>query len=350
MKGVAIGDLLLPTDIIEKIFHGDTIKKYVDGYEAVTFKVESRSAIRNTWRQFEEHGPSGVPCPPNIAEVVKDAEILAVHICPVNNEMIQSAKNLKIILTARGGLENIDINEATKRKIPVINTPNHNSEAVAEYTIGLILSETRNISRSHYALKNGIWQEHYSNSSYIPEINELKVGIVGFGANGQLVSQKLKAFNCEILVSDPYISDKEIIKEGFTPVKLEELLKQADIISLHVRLNSQTANMISEKEFKLMKSSAYLINCARAGLVNSEALFQALKNETIQGAAIDVYESEPITKDNPLLNLDNITLTNHRAGDTRASYWNAPNLMRGELLKFLNGERPKYIANKEVLK
>ena len=123
MKGLVIGDFLLPGNILEKIFSGDGIEKHVESFKTAEFKVESRSEIRNVWRQFEEHGPSGVACPGEIAELVKDTEVLVVHICPVNNEMIKSAQNLKIILSARGGLENIDIEEASKRKIPVIHTP-----------------------------------------------------------------------------------------------------------------------------------------------------------------------------------------------------------------------------------
>ncbi|MDR1506037.1 MAG: 2-hydroxyacid dehydrogenase [Treponema sp.] len=349
MKGLVIGDFLLPVNILERIFQGDGVEKHVTDFQTAEFEVESRSKIRDVWRQFEEHGPSGVPCPAKIAELMKDAEVLAVHICPVNKEMIASAQDLKIILSARGGLENIDVQEATKRKIPVIHTPNHNAEAVAEYTVGLILAETRNIARSHYALKHGKWQEFYPNSSFIPELNELKIGIVGYGANGQLVTRKLKAFNCEILVSDPFVPDEVIRKDGFVPLKLEELLKQADVISLHVRLTPKTANMIGEKEFMLMKPTAYLINCARAGLVDNNAMIQALKEKAIHGAAVDVYRSEPLPDDDPLLSLDNITLTNHRAGDTRNSYWNAPNLMRRELMKYFNGEKPRYLANKQVM-
>lgn len=349
MKGVVVGDFLLPTEVLEKVYQGDGVEKWVGSYMKTDFICKTRADIRNVWRQLEQHGPSGVPAPEDLAELVKDAEILAVHICPVNKEILDAAKNLKIVLSARGGLENIDVKEASSRGIPVFHTPNHNAEAVAEYTIGLILNETRNISRSHCALKQGVWQEYYPNSSFIPELNELKVGIVGYGSNGRLVAQKLAAFNTEILICDPFVKDDVVEKDGYRPVDMETMLKEADVITLHVRLTPETSKMIGEMEFGRMKPSSYFINTARSGLVDTAALIKALKEKTIQGAAIDVFDVEPLPKDSPLIEIENLTLTNHRAGDTRNSYWNAPNLMRRDLLAYLGGKKPRFVANPQVL-
>lgn len=349
MKGLVIGDYLLPTEILEGFFHGDGIEAYIDSYEKLDFVVKTRADIRNVWRQLELNGPSGVPCPEAMPEMVEDVEVLVVHICPVSRETIQRAKKLKLIVSARGGLENIDMAEATKRGIPVIHTPHHNSNAVAEYTVGMMLAETRNIARSHLALREGKWQEFYPNSIFIPELTELKIGIVGFGQNGQLVCEKLKSFDTTILVSDPFVSDETVREAGFIPMGLDALLQEADIISLHVRLTKQTEKMIGEKEFSQMKKSAYLINTARSGLVDTQAMIEALKTKAIQGAAIDVFDQEPLPADSELTKLDNLTVTNHRAGDTRASYWNAPNLMRKQALQFFGGETPKFVANRGVL-
>ncbi len=349
MKGLVVGDYLLPTEILKKVFIGDNIEKNVHEFKTLDFPCNDRAEIRNVYRLLEEHGPSGVPFPDELPELIKDVEFVAVNICPINKEILDSAENLKVILSARGGLENIDMEEATKRGIPVIHTPNHNAMAVAEYTVGLILSETRNIARSHYALKTGEWREFYPNSAYIPELNELTVGLVGFGQNGQLLADKLKSFDCRIIVSDPFVPDDAVNARGCIPVKFEELLKEADIISLHVRLTPETSKLIDAPQFEMMKSSAYLINSARAGLVNTQALISALESKQIQGAAMDVFEQEPLPADSPLVKLDNLTLSNHRAGDTRASYWNAPNIMRGELLSYIGGGRPKMVGNPQVL-
>ncbi len=160
-----------------------------------------------------------------------------------------------------------------------------------------MLAETRNIARSHLALREGKWREFYPNSGFIPELTELKIGIVGFGQNGQLVCEKLRSFDTTILVSDPFVPDDVIRRAGFRPMKLEDLIREADIISLHVRLTKQTEKMIGEKEFALMKKTAYLINTARSGLVDTQALIGALKNNAIQGAAVDVFDAEPLPAD-----------------------------------------------------
>ena len=349
MKGVVVGDYLLPTEILEKFFHGDGIEQYISSYVKTDFVVNTRSEIRNVWRQLEMHGPSGVPYPEDLPALVNDAEVLAVHICPVSKELMDAAPKLKLIVSARGGLENIAMEEATRRGIPVIHTPHHNANAVAEYTIGLMLAETRNIARSYLALKQGRWQEAYPNSDFIPELAELKIGIIGYGQNGQLVATKLKAFESTILVSDPFVPDKIIKDDGFVPVSLDVLLAEADIISLHVRLTPQTAKMIGESQFKQMKKSTYFINTARSGLVDMDALAEALRTQTIGGAAIDVFDVEPLPADNPFKALETLTMTNHRAGDTRASYWNAPNLMRKQAILYFQGTIPRFTANKQVL-
>ncbi|MDK2857600.1 MAG: D-3-phosphoglycerate dehydrogenase / 2-oxoglutarate reductase [Verrucomicrobiota bacterium] len=348
MKGAVVGDYLLPTEISEKIFTGEEIETVVDSSVKTDFVVKTRAEIRNVWRQLEQHGPSGVPYPADLPALVRDAEILVVHICPVNKEILDRAEKLKIILSARGGLENIDIDEATRRKIPVIHAPNHNAQAVAEYTIGLMLAETRNIARSHCALKQGVWQEFYPNSAYIPELNELKIGIIGYGQNGRLVARKLKSFETTIMVCDPFVADEIIIRDGYIPLSLESLLQEADIVSLHVKLTPQNRRMIGPREFAMMKSSTYFINTARSGLVDMEALIHALRAKSIQGAAIDVFDVEPLPEGNPLVELENLTLTNHRAGDTRGSYWNVPDLLRKDLLKYLHGESPQFFANPQV--
>ncbi len=350
MKGVVVGDYLLPTEILERFFHGDGIEQYISSYKKTEFVVKTRADIRNVWRQLEMRGPSGVPYPEDLPTLLHDAEVLVVHICPVGKELMNSAPNLKLIVSGRGGLENIDMEEATRRGIPVIHTPHHNANAVAEYTIGLMLAETRNIARSHLALKQGTWQENYPNSSFIPELAELKIGIIGYGQNGQLVAKKLKSFESNILICDPFVSDEVIKNDGFEPVKLDCLLTEADIISLHVRLTHQTEKMIGENEFKLMKKSSYLINTARSGLIDMNALVQALTSKSIAGAAIDVFDIEPLPADNTYRNIDTLTMTNHRAGDTRASYWNAPNLMRKQAISLFKGEIPRFVANKQALK
>ncbi len=345
MKGLAVGDYLLPVSILAKVFQGDGMEKIVDTVKTTEFTVKDRAEIRTVWRLLEQHGPSGVPLPAGLVDLARDVEVLAVHICPVSKPLMDQCPNLKVILSARGGLENIDVAEATARGIPVIHTPHHNAQAVAEYAIGLMIAETRNIARSHHGLKQGKWIERYPNSAYIPELNELRIGIIGYGQTGRLTAQKLRGFEPDIVVADPFINPEEIRRDGFSPIGMEELIATSDIISLHVRLSAATAGLFGKAQFAAMKTGAYLINTARSGLIDEAAMIGALEESRIGGIALDVFDKEPLPTDSPLLGYEKLTLTNHRAGDTRNSYWNAPNLMREQFLTLHAGEKPRFLAN-----
>jgi D-3-phosphoglycerate dehydrogenase len=350
MKGLAVGDLLVPAQKMVEVFGTEGLKAHITDIAVTEFWNKDRGDIRRTWRAVEEHGPEGEPPPKDLGRLIRDVDILAIHICPISARTIGEARKLRIIATARGGVENIDVKAATSRGIAVINTPNHNAQAVAEYAVGLMLAETRNIARSHLALKNGTWREYYSNTEFIPELNGSTIGILGYGQTGRLVAKKLNSFDVIVIVHDPYVPRETIERDGHRPVDFASLLKESDILSLHVRLTPKTQNMLGEKEFRAMKPSAYIINTARAGLADQQALRRALEEKWIAGAAVDVYEVEPLPADYPLLSLDNVTCTSHRAGDTRNAYWKAPLLMGRQIVKLLKGERPDFLVNPEVLK
>ena len=349
MKGVVVGDYLLPTEILKKVFQGDGVESHVNIVATTDFIAKDRTEVRTVWRLLEQFGPSGVPLPADLPALAHDAEVLAVQICPVSKALMDQCPKLKVILSGRGGLENIDVGEATRRGIAVIHTPHHNAQAVAEYTVGLMIAETRNIARSHGAMKQGTWREAYPNSAYIPELNELRIGIVGYGQTGRLVARKLSGFDTEIVVVDPFVPAEVIEKDGYEAVSLKELVRTADIITLHVRLTPTTTGMIGLKEFATMKPGAYIINTARSGLIDEDAMLSALRGSHIAGIALDVFDKEPLPSDSPLLKFDRLTLTNHRAGDTRNSYWNSPNLMREQFMILQAGGRPQFLANPAVL-
>ena len=348
MKGVAVGDLFIPADKMAALFSAEDVRDTIDDVGVVTFESRNREDIRKKIRKSEAKGPEAVPPPARLFELVEDADILAIHLCPVSKKLIERACNLKVICTARGGTENIDMEAVNERKIPVINTPHHNSNAVAEYVVGLMIAETRNIARSHCSLKNGIWRELYGNTGYIPELSGATVGILGFGQTGRLVAKKLGFLDVDIIVHDPFVENVAIEKEGFRPVCFKELLAESDIVSIHVQLTEDTRRMVGEDELCTMKPSSYLINTARAGLVDLDALVRALREGWIAGAAIDVYEKEPTPPDHPLFSLDNVTVSNHRAGDTLNAYLKAPLLMARQLAIYLRGEKPAFLANPHI--
>jgi len=335
MKALIVGDYFIPSKLLKKSLY--LIKEKLSEIREIEFNMGKGADVRNKVINLETKGPEVYPPPEKLEKLIKDTDIIVVNYCPLPKKVIRSSRKLKIIATARGGMENIDLETARNKKITILNTPDHNAEAVAEYTIGLMIAEVRNIARAHYSLKNGVWQEYYPNSDYIPEISGLIIGLLGFGTIGKLVAEKLRCFKCKIMVYDPYIENSVIKKAGCKPADFKTILSESDIISLHVRISEKTENLIDLSELRIMKSTAYLINTARAGLVNTNSLYRALKNKWIKGAAVDVFDKEPLDPNNPLLYLDNITLTNHRAGDTRDAYVKAPFIIARNLKSFFDG-------------
>ena len=331
MNCLAIGDLLIPSRYFDEALASSPM---FTEYKSLYWNIsEDRKNMRDVVRAIETMGSKSFSVPDIIVDQISEVEALFVHLCPVPADLIESAHKLKYIVTARGGLENIDVEAARKRNITIINTPTHNAIAVAEYTIGLILCETRNIARSNMGLREGIWIEQYDNTSAIPELVDSTIGLIGFGTIGRLVAQRLRVFGAKIQIFDPFIGNEEIEKYGYKKVEFDELLKTSDILSLHGRLPVNSPPLITIKELKLMKKTAYLINTARASMINMDDLNEALQNEDIMGAAIDVYPVEPLPDDFSLLKRKNVTLTNHRGGDTLNSYIKAPYIMLEQLRK-----------------
>ena len=224
-------------------------------------------------------------------------------------------------------MENIDLKAAHEHGVSVIHCPAHNAIAVAEYAIGLMIAESRNIARADRGLRSGTWIEKYPDSAAIPELRGSNVGIIGFGTIGRLVAERLQVFGAKILVSDPFVPAEAVTAASCEPVSKEELLRRSDFVTLHGRIGAGDPPIIGEQELREMKPTAVLVNTARAVLVDMEALYTALKEHWIMGAAVDVFPMEPLPKDYKLLTLDNITLTNHRGGDTINSYIKAPELL-----------------------
>lgn len=343
MKVVAVGDVFITPDMMKKAF-----KKYADfdDCQYFFFGQHTRHRMRSTVKMIELGNRDKCKLPDGYLEAIEDAELLMVHLCPVTREVLQRAKKLKYILCNRGGTENIDVDAALERRIKVLTNPAHNANAVAEFTIGAMFSELRNIARSHMAVKNRDWREKYPNSGRIIELKDLTVGIVGFGNVGELVCEKLSGFGCQILVSnlfEPEHTNPRINWDKVQFVELDELIARSDVISLHARSKSKEP-IFGKREFKMMKKTAIFINTARSYMVDYDALYNALNQQLIEGAAIDVFETEPLEPDHPFLSLDNITLTNHRGGDTVNSYSDSPAMMLEELIGLLHeGKTPKYM-------
>lgn len=213
-------------------------------------------------------------------------------------EILEKLKGVKVISRCGVGTDSVDIDAANKLGIKVFNTPDAPTLAVAELTVGLILNLLRKINQMDTAIRNGRWEKLMGNL-----LNEKKVGIIGFGRIGQKVAILLHSFNCEIRYCDIRTDDRKLMAKK---VELDELLKISDIISIHVSSNEQ---IIGEREIKMMKKGGWLINVSRGVTVDESALYQALKDGLLSGAALDVFEQEPYT--GPLKELDNVILTPH---------------------------------------
>ena len=347
MQALCIGDVMILGNNIgaaAKELKLNNLDIEIKNWETDWDKLQDRRLI------IEKQGPSAESVVLQISNANKNTEMLLVLFCPVSREAIDALPNLKLIGATRAGLENIDVKYATEKGIIVQNLKGRNAQAVSDFTIGLILGEVRNIARSFHAVKNGLWRKNFVNSDMVFELQGKTIGLVGFGYIGQLVAQKLKGFQVNVLAYDPYISDKEAQKYQVQKVTLEDLLKKADFVSLHARLNEKTKHMIGEKELLLMKNTAYLINTARAGLIEEDALYQVLKEKKIAGAALDVFWQEPIGKNSRWLDLDNVTLTTHIAGTTKEALTKSPYLLVEDINKLLEDKEPKFVVNPEVLK
>ena len=335
MKIVCVGDAFITPDMMREGVA--PFLKAEDSLEVLFWGQEDREAMRETARLLETGHRDSLPIPALLPEAVKDADLLIVHLCPVTGSLLDNAPRLKAVLSCRGGVENLDVEAATERGIIISNNPAHNANAVAEYTLGLILCETRNICRSHFALKNGQWRKVYPNTaSTIRELKDLTVGVVGFGSVGRLVAEKLHALGCRILVSDPFCKEAP-----YSIVPLDELLQESDVVTLHARAKGV---IIGERELEMLKPTAVLINTARAHLVDTLALKRSLDKGRPLSVALDVFDTEP---DIPgfLREYDNVTITSHRAGDTINSYKDAPTFAMDNYLGFLEGKPLRFRVN-----
>ena len=335
MKIVCVGDAFITPDMMREGVA--PFLKAEDSLEVLFWGQEDREAMRETARLLETGHRDSLPIPALLPEAVKDADLLIVHLCPVTGSLLDNAPRLKAVLSCRGGVENLDVEAATERGIIISNNPAHNANAVSEYTLGLILCETRNICRSHFALKNGQWRKVYPNTaSTIRELKDLTVGVVGFGSVGRLVAEKLKALGCRILVSDPFCKEAP-----YSIVPLDELLQESDVVTLHARAKGV---IIGARELEMLKPTAVLINTARAHLVDTLALKRSLDRGRPLSVALDVFDTEP---DIPgfLREYDNVTITSHRAGDTINSYKDAPTFAMDNYLGFLEGKPLRFRVN-----
>ena len=261
---------------------------------------------------FDVRSVDGTDRPALLSALADASAILIRSATNVDEEAIAAAKSLKVIARAGVGLDNVDIKAATTAGVMVVNAPTSNIISAAELTVGHILSLARHIPAAHDSLAAGTWKR----SKYTGvELYEKTVGIIGLGRIGALITQRLQAFGMNVVAFDPYVTAARAQQLGVTLLSLEEVLETSDFITIHMPRTPETTGMISTDQFALMKPTAFVINVARGGLIDEDALFAALKSGRIAGAGLDVFVNEPPT-DSPLLTLDNVVLTPHLGAST----------------------------------
>lgn len=260
----------------------------------------------------------------------------------VQSDLLNAGKaRLKVVGRAGIGVDNIDISAATENGIAVVNAPLGNVRAAAEHTIALIFALSRNIPQADSMLRGGIWGKNHFLGS---EVAGKTLGIIGLGKVGTQVARRALALDMEVIAYDPFVEQGPDIPL----LPLDELLRRADFVTLHVPLTPITTNMIGHRELLLMKNSAYLINCARGRVVDEAALYDACKSGGIAGAALDVFASEPLAG-SPLLELNNVILTPHLGGTTHEAMKASSLEVAEHVSAILRGERPAHMINPEAL-
>ncbi|MGO1297195.1 MAG: 2-hydroxyacid dehydrogenase [Vibrio sp.] len=288
-----------------------------------------------------------------------DCDIIITSYDDITATVIDNCPNLKLIACTRANPVNIDVAAAHARQIPVIYTPGRNSDATAELTIAHLLNTARHIPQAYSALKHKeftqnkqqsgsgkqkdcIW-DVTADSPYEVfkgvELHNKRLGIIGYGSIGRRVGKIARAFGMELAIYDPYVGEIEVNEPGVIKVTLDELMRSADFITIHLKVSPATENLINADKLALMKPTAYLINTSRAAVLDEQAVIEALLEKRIAGAGFDVFANEPIYADHPYINeLDNVVITPHIAGATREVLTNHTQMIAAEIQRFINQE------------
>ena len=276
----------------------------------------------------------------SMVNMVKDADFIVLHQLELPEEVYRAGTNVKFVQLLSAGYDNINLHLLEELGIPVSNIGGVNAQGVSELTLTLILSLYRRLVQMDVGLRGGKWLKDINTGHSISELAEKTVGIVGLGNIGRMVAKRLSGFDTTLLGYDLMEPSTEEIALGIKRVSLDELLGTSDIVTLHIPLLRGTTSMISSAELAMMKPTAIIINTSRGPIIDEQALINALQNNTIAGAGLDVFATEPIDINNPLIKMDNVVLTPHAAGSTNESWPRRAKFTFGNLERVTNGQAP----------
>lgn len=285
--------------------------------------------------------------PSHYLQELNDAECVVVRIGHMNRAEIEAAPKLRVIGRSGIGYDSIDVAAANERGIPIVIAPHCNADSVAEHTVALMFALASDLVECHNEAVKGNFE--IRNCGKMFELKGLTLGIIGFGDIGTRVGRLCRAIGMKLAVYDPYCSREKIASENAVCYsELSELLSESDFVTVHTPLNEETRGLLGMEQLRQMKPTAYLINCARGGIVDEAALVQALQEGTIAGAGIDVTVEEPLRPENPLCSAPNLIISPHSAAQTREATIRAATMCAEGCIAVLHGQRWPGVANPEV--
>lgn len=300
-----------------------------------TLEKEAEAVIANTGK------------PRELDDFLTDAEGLIIRIGSIDREGLLKAKNLKVVGRPGVGVDDVDVKTCTELGIPVVIVPGANTLSVAEHSLMLLLALAKDFRRSHEETMKGNFNIRSSYKAY--ELAGRTLGLIGGGAIGSEFGRLAEALDMKVIVYDPFMPKEKIEAKGWKYIEdINDLYRQADVISIHTPLTEKTRHMIGEAEFNLMKPDAILINCSRGGIIDEEAMYEALRNNRIHGAGVDVLEKEPFDPNHKLLKLSNFVVTPHMAGQTREAAEGVATGCAAGVLAVMRGEKWPKVCNPEA--
>ncbi len=285
--------------------------------------------------------------PKDLIGLIDDTDAIITQYSDINAEVIENLQHCKMIIKYGIGVNNIDVEAATKKGIYVCNVPDYGVEEVSNHAITMIFALSKKLPTITRALREGDWG--YNSIVPLFRFSEATVGLVGFGRIPQLVAKKLSGFGVKILAYDPYINEELAKEMGVIPVDFETLCKESDYVSLHCPLTAETEHLFNMDTFKMMKDTAVIVNTARGPIIKEEDLITALKEGMIAGAGLDVFETEPVATDNPLLHMENVIATPHCAWYSLRAIDNVQRKAAEEVANVLLGNEPWNCVNRKAL-
>ena len=290
--------------------------------------------------------------PAEIISHTGDADIVLTNMAKFNSEVFAGLERMKVLLRHGIGYDNVDVDAATRHGVVFANEAMASSEDVAEHAMLLMFSVYKKSKLQTVVFEDWVRTKQWSSDKIFPiyRIRGKTIGIVGCGNIGSRVLKRLKGLEVNVLVCDPYLSKERRNELGIESTSLDELLRQSDIVTVHVPVTAETRGMFNLEKFKRMKREAVIINTARGPVIKTGDLIQALKEKTIAGAGIDVYEEEPPAADFELIGMENVVLSPHIAWYSEEGGWDIRYMIMDDVRAFLDGRAPKCVVNPEVLK